>query len=440
MKKNKTLIWKILGAGLALAGTGIFAISCAQPVQEQTPKKENKQETTPTTPKAIANWDTNIVITYGSANDGFKKKDPKTQKSPHDIFLENLERKFNELKNADPNLRVNADVKFNTAENFDEESMKNSLLSDDVDNDLSIIGYKSIDDKIDKTNLDKYPHYVGNTETLAFKWTVEDNANYVDGSDNDPLVKGAKENNKVWFDNNGEFPQWYTIEDELKWDGSKYAAFYDDTNRLTQFYRGAIYISGTDEELQAIENAWKTKNWDEFSKYGIIYKNTTSLGKYRLQAHLLAQHFNLTPLEVNTYFTEQKNKDNKKVSLGKFSTQLGKKDSLGHTFHIAFGDEGEMNWNRSTNDKDDKFKPTDPNAKIRVLTLTGPSPYNAVFSRQGLPKAESQLIMKALESLSIDENQLGIYTGFNKFISGDDNMFKTYIDIYNGNTIDTKNK
>ncbi|MBU4691160.1 ABC transporter thiamine pyrophosphate-binding lipoprotein p37/Cypl [Mycoplasma zalophi] len=439
MKKiSKKLIWKIFITGFLLAGTSTFAISCADPNTNTSTNTKTNPHTIKNT-KTDENWDTEITITYNWANKGFLSPEKNTQKSPNDVFLEKLQYKFNELKNADNDLKKYPDVIFKTAE-VSNDNARDNLLIDQIDNDISIIPYKILGDKIDKNNLDQYPNYVGNTETLAFKWTLDDNAKYLDGSDNDPLIKTAKENNKIYFSENGEYPDWWKIKKQLEWDGSKYKVFYDNTDKTTQFYRGAIYISGTDDELKAIENSWKSKNWEEFSKYGIIFQGTSSLGGYRLQANLIAKNFNLSSIEVNKYFTDQENKNNKKVEQNsQVSIRLGKKDSLGHVFHIGFDDEGVLNWTESI-ENEDHFTPTDPNAKIRVLTLTDPAPYNGVFRRKGLSEKQSSLVMKALQSLSIEENQLGIYTGFNKFVAGDVDTFKKYIDIYNTNTIDTKNK
>lgn len=286
------------------------------------------------------------------------------------------------------------------------------------------------------------PKLVAQASTLQFTWGADDNDVYVDGSANDKLRAHAEENNIKWTKEIGkEYPEWYKVTGEnmkLKFDGSKYTNFYKK-DKVTYVYHGAIYISGNKATRDAIVKAWEAKKWEDFYKHGISYKKSSSAGKYKYQAAILARHFGKDLAEINKFLQENQEfvvrGKSAGDSLGKETEDKDTKKKL--TPHISFGDEGEYNWTFSQKEGDNagQFKPTKfqeeksyddtENDVVRVLTLTNPAPYDMVLARTGLLQSQVDLISKALQSLSLEENLYGIYTGYNKFQPLDKELLET---------------
>ncbi|MCE6061549.1 ABC transporter substrate-binding protein [Mycoplasmopsis agalactiae] len=376
----------------------------------------------------VSKWDSEISITNGWVNKGFQGTKLETD------FLELLGKRFNELKNKDSKTKDLPDVKFVIKVDGD-GSYYTKLTADNKENDLYIANYTEYVNELwkdGKFNSAFAPKIVSQASTLQFTWGAGDNDVYVDGSAKDKLRVHADQNNIKWTKEIGkEYPEWSEVTGEgktLHFDGSKYTNFYKK-DKVTYVYHGAIYISGNKAKREEIVKAWEAKNWEDFYKHGISYKKTSSAGKYKYQAALLARHFGKDLAEINKFL-----QDNQEFvvrgksagdSLGKETQDKNTNKKL--TPHISFGDEGEYNWTFSekTGDNAGQFKPTKfqegkpyddaENDVVRVLTLTNPAPYDMVLGRTGLSQTQVNLISKALQSLSLEENQYGIYTGYNKF-------------------------
>nr|VZR97150.1 High affinity transport system protein p37 [Mycoplasma feriruminatoris] len=317
---------------------------------------------------------------------------------------------------------------------------------------------------------------VSQAATLRFSWQSDDNTFYKDGKSDDSLRKLAEENNKKWTEY-GEYPDWYAKEKEnsgtkLEFDGSKYTNFYKK-DELTYVYRGAVLIAGKEEQRKKIIGQWENKNWDEFIKNGIVFEKTSSAGAYKYQVALFARHFGKTIEEIKNDL-EKNPAYQKFIIKGKGSSaakQLGKKQNNSDvTPLIGFDDEGSYNWTRSK-EKGEKFKPTDfvssiktmtmtmsmsgkammtaaststattPAAPvtngmqdkngsiIRTLTMTNPAGYDVVLARKGLSDKQVELLSKALNSLTLTENTYGIYTGYNKFMPLNMDLFETLVKL-----------
>lgn len=66
---------------------------------------------------------------------------------------------------------------------------------------------------------------------------------------------------------------------------------------------------------------------------------------------------------------------------------------------------------------------------IRTLTMTNPAGYDVVLARKGLSDKQVELLSKALNSLTLTENTYGIYTGYNKFMPLNMDLFETLVKL-----------
>ncbi|WFQ90756.1 ABC transporter substrate-binding protein [Mycoplasma feriruminatoris] len=455
--KLKVALGTMLSA-VSIASIGSFVVACQNPTDK---------------------WDTTITITNGGVNDGFLKQFDKDGKviSTGELsnkFLQLLGQRFNELKNKDEETKKFKDVKFEIKVDEDTDRYFSKLEKNDINNDVYIANYSNYLDKAwdagSKSVKKDLPFkLVSQAATLRFSWQSDDNTFYKDGTSSDPLRKLAEENNKKWTEY-GEYPDWYKAEEgtskKLIFDGSKYTNFYKQ-DELTYVYRGAVLISGTEDERKQIMEQWEKKNWDEFIKNGIVYAKTDSAGKYKYQVALFARHFGKTVSEIKNDLDSEKNKGYI-IKGQKVSAQLGKKQTNPSIVpKIGFDDEGAYNWNKSKKDSV-KYKPTDfkstaiemnngkpmmavaaapttpaapastsgtngmkdkNGAVIRTLTMTNPAGYDVVLARKGLLDKQVELLSKALNSLSLTENTYGIYTGYNKFMPLSMDLFEKLVKL-----------
>lgn len=393
-------------------------------------------------------WDNLITINNGYINPGFHAKKGEKQLEIEQKFLDLLSQRFNELKNKDPLTKDLADVKFNINVVGNKDTYISKLKGDQKDNDLFIANYTVYDSEfLDENNEFKNEEgikLVAQTATLKFNWQSDDNDFYTTGLKDDKLRQAAEKNNIKWVKDTGfEYPDWEKAiekwkkndeEDKLKWDDSKFAAFYEK-NALTYVYHGAILIAGDKAKRDQIIEDWEAKDWDKFVQHGIAYKEIESAGRYKYQIALLARHFNKSIEEIKT---DLEGKYARYVVVGK-----GAKDQLGKastniTPAIGFDDEGVYNWTRDSKNKE-YFKPTGfqsykafddaDNKVVRTLTLTNPAAYDVVLGRKGLSGKQVELIQKALNSLSLEENTYGIFTGYNKFLPIDKELFIKFLKL-----------
>ncbi|EXU60631.1 ABC transporter thiamine pyrophosphate-binding lipoprotein p37/Cypl [Mycoplasma mycoides] len=466
--KLKVALGTMLSA-VSIASVGSFVVAC-----QNTGKDPNQ-------PQVAAKWDSKITINNGWVNDGFfSKLDSNTgavtpsEKSKK--FIELLSQRFNELKNKDEEARKFEDVKFDIKVDLNKKSYYSKLEKNDSENDVYITNYSYYLDNVwDARNntLKKDLDFklVSQAATLKFNWQSEDNTFYKDGKSDDSLRKLAEENNNKWLEY-GEYPDWYSREDKemngkkLHFDGSKYTNFYKD-KELTYVYRGAVLIAGTEEQRKEVVKAWEDKNWEAFLKKGIVYEKASRAGGYKYQVALFARHFNKDIKDIK-HDLEKNEAYKQYIVKGKaVSDQLGKKqENISLTPLIGFDDEGSYNWTKSEKDSV-KYKPTDfkssvngsststsMNARsmmisakpampatpvtngmnkngsvIRTLTMTNPAGYDVVLARRGLLDKQVELLSKALQSLSLEENTYGIYTGYNKFMPLSMELFEKLVKL-----------
>ncbi|QVK02650.1 ABC transporter thiamine pyrophosphate-binding lipoprotein p37/Cypl [Mycoplasma mycoides] len=425
-------------------------------------------------------WDTTITINNSWVNDGFFSKSDYetgavTAVDKSKAFIELLTRKFNDLKNQDESTKKFKDVKFDIKVDSDKKTYFSKLEKNDSENDVYIANYSYYlsnvwDDNKKALKKDLPFKLVSQAATLQFNWQSGDNTFYSTGKSDDSLRKLADSNNTEWL-KYGEYPDWYKLEKEvngkkLDFDGSKYTNFYKNGD-LTYVYRGAVLIAGTEKQRNKIIKDWESKKWEDFIKNGIVFKKATSAGRYKYQVALFARHFNKDIKDIKHDL--EKNEAYKKyiVKGQDVSDQLGKKqENISLTPLIGFDDEGSYNWTKSKKDSV-KYKPTDfkssvngsststsmnvrsmmTSAKpampatlvtngmnkngsvIRTLTMTNPAGYDVVLARRGLLDKQVELLSKALQSLSLEENTYGIYTGYNKFMPLSMELFEKLVKL-----------
>ncbi|MGX9358208.1 ABC transporter thiamine pyrophosphate-binding lipoprotein p37/Cypl [Mycoplasma sp. 128] len=398
MTKFKKAIFSLLPLAASIAGISAVSAAC-----------DNTE---------IDKWDKDITINVSWINDGWQGTEAEK------TYVSKLTEEFNKLKNADEETKQFPDVKFKVSQG---EVGIDDLKANKANADIFVASYAKFADSLsDKSNIDTNTlPVVGQTATWKFSWTIGDNtARYTDGSESDPLRIQAENENQIQLANSdlGEYYTWDANNPKYKWNGSVYNIFYDKSKTdFTFYYRGAILMSGDDAQLKAIKDAWDTKDFNKFMSYGLVVGKTKSAGKYRFQVALLAKHFGKTTEEVNKTILTLK--ENNKVKQGDASDLLGK-----NGFNIAFDDEGSFNWTKSDGSK---FKPSDANAKIRVLTLTEAAPYDIILGRKNLNPVQAKLITKALSSIKGEENTLGVFTGYNYFMNPkNSDLYKKLFDIY----------
>lgn len=270
--------------------------------------------------------------------------------------------------------------------------------------DLTFISHSSYENYInqDKTKANKIKPLI-QTLTKSFKYDNE-KFSYVDGTKNDKIITNAKLQSNLF--NQEKYSEW-----NYPWNGSIYELFYDD--KLVDFQRGIIWISGTDEVRNEIVNAWNNKDWNKFRSFGIVHGSADSGSKYLLPEKLLKQHFNL--------------KNNSFVSLAYEITNYsnyflnGKtKDMLkNNSFHICFDNEGSYSWTKNTIDNISKYTPME-NEKMEILALTDPLQYNiAVVNNKKVNEEIQEIITNAFIQLYSSNNDnwgptVGFY-GYTKY-------------------------
>ncbi|WP_029905655.1 ABC transporter thiamine pyrophosphate-binding lipoprotein p37/Cypl [Mycoplasmopsis opalescens] len=418
---------------LTTSSVVFFGLSCS---------KVKKGTNGPGTKEFVAGkWDNKITIINYDINPGFKAENGQKQLEIETNFLALLSKRFNELKKQNELTKDLPDVKFNIRVDKDKGNYFNRLRSNNKDNDIYIANYTTyyanyLNANGEYQNND-HIRKIAQTATLKFKWQNDDNDYYTDGLATDKYRIQAEKNNEIWHKNTGyEYPEWYKAveENKLHFDGSKYTDFYQE-NKLSYVYRGAIYIAGNKAKRDQIIKDWETKDFDKFISHGIVFEKNTSSGKYKYQVALLARHFKKSIKEINDLFAS----DNPFIVKGiKVKEQLGKATKGNNPIKpaIGFDDEGVYNFSESKkgekNYQPDGFQEgksyDDPNNEvIRVLTFTNPAGYNVALGRSGLSKTQSELISKALQSLTLEENTYGIYSGYNKFTAINDDLFKKFV-------------
>ncbi|MDZ7293188.1 ABC transporter thiamine pyrophosphate-binding lipoprotein p37/Cypl [Mycoplasmopsis pulmonis] len=389
--------FKIL-AGVFLFLPAITFVSCVgnskttEPGNKQSSDVKNNNSTT------AQKWDKDVSLTLRTQYWELKAEDGKEEK-----FLKAFSEEFKKLKDADPETKNLDDVNF-TIKHQDDSGLVVQGLQTGTD-DFGIANVTETvtrQDSESKKLLSKL-----HTLTRAFKFDKDANAKYVNGQNDDPLRKIATDTNAI-FNKEPLYNNW--TREAQKWDGKKYEFLYSNPDDLVSFYRGILFIHGTESDLNQIKKAWNEKNWDTFRNFGIISTdNTNSSGKYLLQESLIRKHFNLG--QNFTLATDKLNHPSK------YKVGRGRDIGQDANFKIAFDEEGSFAW--TENKKDGKrYTSKIENGKVEVLTATERLPYDIGSFRKDFDEKQANLIVQTFINLGKSgKDSFGPFVGYNGYKS-----------------------
>lgn len=312
--------------------------------------------------------------------------------------------KYNSIKD------FNIDVKITNNDFIKKTYLENGT------GDFAFLKSKTIMDN----KLYKYTNPKIQTLAIPFVFDKDNNSRYINGLENDPLriiasdmqnISFGKKNFKDWTDN------------EFQWNGIRYDKFYDLNANLINTYRGMILISGDNNQLKGVKDAWNKKDWNTFRNYGIITGESNSIGNFILQEKLLLKHFGN---QFNTLIEDKSQNQNKyKVDsygvedVGKFSN-----------FVISFSEEGSFSWTHNSQ-YSSSFRPINNN-KIEILTVTNPGIYDIGVFNKSLNYKIVDLLTESIYQIykqNVNNNEypssLG-YNGFSKIIDFKKEVIEPY--------------
>ncbi|WP_027121118.1 ABC transporter thiamine pyrophosphate-binding lipoprotein p37/Cypl [Mycoplasma leonicaptivi] len=311
---------------------------------------------------------------------------------------EEFKKSFNEkLKEKENNFKINFD--FSTSDDY--LSNVNAISNNEID--FAFVSSGAILDKEDE--IKELGLKLGiQTHARLFKGSLnENNEKYSDGSNSDPLVKMAK-NQEVLF-KKYERSEWSSKNNPNKWNGSIFEEFYEN-NKSTPYQRGMIYIVANQEDKQKIEQAWFNKDFNKFLSFGIGIGKPSSGSKYILPEALFKKHFGSQFKSFAALQTDpQKSKNIKVASLKNINDQGNDK------IKIYFDNEGIYTWTKVKNP--DSLTPKNSDVKIYFLTTTDVLPYNVGLFNKSVSQEQIDIITSILIELSQSkQDSIGISNGF----------------------------
>ncbi|WP_341491066.1 ABC transporter thiamine pyrophosphate-binding lipoprotein p37/Cypl [Mesomycoplasma ovipneumoniae] len=353
-------------------------------------------------------WDTKVNLGLGQSWFKLKSKEPNRVNK----FLTNLTEEFKKLKEANPQTKDLPDVSFDFVGNDDAKSKILQLKSSN--NSANALDFVIADATTTiEDDQDKQLYNGLQTLTWAFKNSPESPVFYTDGTENDPLYKGAKQLNELF--NKTPYNEWSSDpNDAQKWDTIAYRFLYDESNprKIISYYRGMIMIYGDEKTRAEIKKSWHDKDWRKFRNYGIIHGNLTSAGTFKMQNYILKKHFG------SSFKSASLNEDR----LGHSDKYIqGDGHAIGQNpdFRIAFDDEASFAW--TENKKDSKqytSSETDskPDSKVEIFMLTNPASYDIGSFRPKFNKLQADLISEAFVNLAKNgKDEYGPNVGYNGY-------------------------
>lgn len=348
--------------------------------------------------------DKKIIIWNSWIPDEFKKESNE--------FINSLNNKINLLKDKE-GLRNLGKIKFEFRSNSNEVIYQNTI-SNKYETDIAIVPYR-VFKNLDFDNLDF--KVIAQTATKSFSWAYNDNSLY-----NDDSFRNITNSYNNLLNSLKPYSEWNK---DYGYKDSVYNDFYKQ--EVSSTYRGQIIISGDQQTLNSIKNAWNNKDLDKFLNFGLIFKNKKSSGSYKLQRALLAKHFEKSLQEIEEKLEPILNELILIKNPGEFLGKSVNETGLKRMYHIAFTDHGVFNWSKSENDL---FKPK-TGSKLQILSVTNPAPYSVMIAKKDLDDKLINLIKKVFSDLKVKENIYGKFTGYNKFIPIDLSTFETLLNNYN---------
>ncbi|MGZ9761862.1 ABC transporter thiamine pyrophosphate-binding lipoprotein p37/Cypl [Mycoplasma sp. 394] len=244
---------------------------------------------------------------------------------------------------------------------------------------------------------------------ITYDFTTKAHGHYTDGLDDDDLRKIAKNEDTLFHAKPRS--QWDDKNNGYNWDGQIYQSLYNAKTDLVPYQRGSIVLIGTDDIRSKIKQAWNSKNWNEFIKYGIVTGKNTSGGKYLLQQALLKKHFGASFKPLATVASETP--DNILIG-GKIKEMNNPNEAKKHIF---FDDETSWAWTKyKPHDAYEINQSTRPNEKLEEFIVTEVLPYNVgVFGPYVSSDAINQVTAAFVNLYKNDKDIFGPTVGFNGY-------------------------
>lgn len=249
------------------------------------------------------------------------------------------------------------------------------------------------------------PKILLQTLTHAFKFDPLPSY-YQDGSlTTDYLLTSAKQQNTAFH--LLPFKEWG--EASHSWNGTRYNDFY--TNQLVDFYRGNLWIRGSEETRRRIKEAWRAKDWASFRSFGFILGEPRHTARWRLPEALLKKHFNLPQ---NT-FTDLLSEQVKYPQLFRNDKAWFMASKLNQNYHIAFDDEASFAYTLSTKENQSYYS-APLGEKLEVFAVTDPLLYDVAVVDRGVHPLRRKLIaLTFLELAKQGLDSFGPSVGFNGY-------------------------
>lgn len=228
---------------------------------------------------------------------------------------------------------------------------------------------------------------------------------YQDGSFGDYLLSWARKQNALFH--SMPFSQWKDT--AFGWNGIRYNDFY--TTQLIDFYRGSIWIRGSEEKLRKIQEAWQAKDWRTFRSFGILLGEPRHNTRWKLPEALFKKHFNLPNNTFTDFLTEQM----QHPDLFRNDKAWFMASRLNQNYHIAFDDEASFAWTLSTS-QNASYYTAPPKQKIQIFLLTDPLLYDIAVVNNSLDPLQRELIAQTfLEMAQQGIDTFGPSIGFNGY-------------------------
>ncbi len=263
------------------------------------------------------------------------------------------------------NLSKKLDKKVTVSFNIIDDSFTKISNIQTAKADFAFVNSQSIKDNgIEEFNL------ILQTQTDAFK--EDTNLDYY----SDGQLKSKAEKMTTLFSKT-PYKDWEDTAQQ--WTGSRYNFLYE-TNKLINFYRGMILITGSEEEIKKIKEAWDQKKWSDFMNYGIGHGSSGSAGKFQLPDLLLRKHFGSSYPGLQNAINQNPDK---------FANVRGREIGRDNKIKIVFDDANSFAWTHNdknatnhfytpteNNGKGDSEKSNNKNNKVEILTYTDPMLYD----------------------------------------------------------------
>lgn len=295
--------------------------------------------------------------------------------------------------------------KYNIQAEFQKAGGDDKVTLNDVLTNDNVIAFPAVSKYyLDNANYLDSTNVFMRTLTNAFKNNLS-SAGYSEGEDN-YLIKQAKNQNEIFNSHNG-YANWPSKD----YINSTYEWCYEP-NKTVGWQRGSIWIMGTDEELAKIKEAWNTRNYEEFRKFGIIMGKEDSGSKYLLPQALFRKQFN--KYFANSSFSEELNN----AQLSSYYTKSLKAKDMGKqkSYKIAFDNEMAFAYTKSDGKKYVVNQKENPGAKLEILTVTDAIPYNIGVASKNIKQDILNAILDGFkETVKLNKNFVGVANGFNDY-------------------------